>query len=52
MQNRGYNLQKNPGTSSKDQHFSNSRKRVTDTFLSYGDLLLRVIIISQKSTLL
>jgi hypothetical protein len=28
-------LAKNPGTSSKDQHFSNSRKRVTDTYLSY-----------------
>jgi len=32
------------GTSSKDQHFPNSRKRVTDTFLSYGDLLLTLIL--------
>ena len=28
-------LAKNPETSSKDQHLSNSRKRMTDTFLSY-----------------
>ena len=45
-------LAKNHGRSSKDQHFPNSRERVTDTFLSYGDLLLRVILISHKSILL
>ena len=28
-------LAKYSGTASKDQHFPNSRKRVTDTFLSY-----------------
>jgi hypothetical protein len=44
-------LAKYSGTASKDQHFSISRKRVTDTFLSYGDLLIRVILINQKSFL-
>jgi len=30
-------LAKNHGRSSKDQHFSDSRERIPDTFLSYGD---------------
>jgi hypothetical protein len=37
-------LAKNLATASKDQHFPNSRIRVTDTFLSYGDLLLTLIL--------
>jgi len=39
-------LAKYSGTASKYQHFPNSRKRVTDTFLSYGDSLLALIQIS------
>ena len=37
-------LAKITATASKDQHFPNSRERVTDTFLSYGDLLLTLIL--------